>query len=87
MLNNGFTKPGERHDYQCCCREQHERLTTTRGPDVAFIEKNRLPGGGFPRQAYPALAPNLVGEVLSPGNTKAEMARKRLEYFHAGVES
>lgn len=60
--------------------------TTTRGPDVAFIEKRRLPGGGFPSQTYPSLSPNLVVEVLGPGNTKAEMARKRLEYFHAGVE-
>jgi Uma2 family endonuclease len=60
--------------------------TTTRGPDVAFVAWNRLPSGVFPAQLYPSIAPNLVVEVLSPGNTKAEMARKRLEYFHAGVE-
>ena len=60
--------------------------STTRGPDVAFVAWNRLPGGVFPTQLYPSIAPNLVVEVLSPGNTKAEMARKRLEYFHAGVE-
>ena len=24
-------------------------------------------------------------EVLSPGNTKAEMSRKRVEYFHSGT--
>lgn len=60
--------------------------TSTRGPDVAYLARERLPMGRFPSDAYPALAPNLVVEVLSPGNTKAEMARKRLEYFHAGVE-
>ena len=60
-------------------------LDSTRGPDVAFISRNRLPDSKFPTESYPAIAPNLVVEVLSPGNTKAEMARKRLEYFHSGV--
>ncbi len=59
--------------------------STTRGPDVAFTAWDRFPGGVFPKQLYPGVAPNLVAEVLSPGNTKAEMARKRMEYFHAGV--
>ncbi len=60
--------------------------SSTRGPDVAFVARDRLPGGVFPTQVYPQITPNLVVEVLSPGNTKAEMARKRLEYFHAGVQ-
>ena len=60
--------------------------TSTRGPDVAFLSRERLPQGTFPREVYPSIAPNLVVEVLSPGNTKAEMARKRLEYFLSGVE-
>jgi Uma2 family endonuclease len=60
--------------------------SSTRGPDVAFVSRDRLPGGVFPTQAYPQIVPNLVVEVLSPGNTDAEMARKRLEYFHAGVQ-
>ncbi len=59
---------------------------STRGPDVAFVACDRLPNHVFPTQVYPSIAPNLVVEVLSPGNTKAEMARKRLEYFHAGVQ-
>jgi Uma2 family endonuclease len=33
----------------------------------------------------PQLAPDLAVEVLSPSNTRAEMARKRGEYFRAGV--
>ena len=61
-------------------------LSSTRGPDVAFISRERLPGGVFPTQPYPALAPNLVVEVLSPGNTRSEMVRKRLEYFHNGIQ-
>ena len=60
--------------------------SSTRGPDVAFVARDRLPGGVFPSQVYPQITPNLVVEVLRPGNTKAEMARKRLEYFHAGVQ-
>jgi len=60
--------------------------SSTRAPDVAFLNRDRLPNGRFPQQAHPQLAPNLVVEVLSPGNTRAEMARKRMEYFLAGVE-
>jgi len=60
--------------------------STVRGPDVAFVSRDRLPDGRFPRDAYPAIAPDLVVEVLSPGNTRAEMARKRIEYFHSQVK-
>jgi len=60
--------------------------SSTRAPDVAYLSRDRLPNGRFPEQTYPQLAPNLVVEVLSPGNTRAEMARKRMEYFYAGVE-
>lgn len=60
--------------------------SSTRGPDVAFLSAARLPDGRFPRQLYPEVAPNLAVEVLSPGNTPAEMARKRLEYFQNGVQ-
>ena len=60
--------------------------SSTRAPDVAYLSRDRLPNGRFPQQAHPQLAPNLVVEVLSPGNTRAEMARKRMEYFYAGGE-
>lgn len=59
---------------------------TTRGPDVAFVHRDRLPNGRLPTDSYPEIAPNLVVEVLSEGNTRGEMNRKRLEYFHAGVQ-
>jgi Uma2 family endonuclease len=55
-------------------------------PDVAFISWERLPGRRIPREPIPALAPDLAVEVLSPGNTPGEMARKRQEYFAAGVQ-
>ncbi|MEZ6148614.1 MAG: Uma2 family endonuclease [Pirellulaceae bacterium] len=57
-----------------------------RGPDVAFVDRKRLPGGKFPAEACPTLVPDFVVEVLSPGNTKAELARKRIEYFAAGTQ-
>lgn len=59
--------------------------STVRTPDVAFISRDRLPQGKFPTEAFPSLSPDLVVEVLSPGNTKAEMSRKRIEYFHSGT--
>jgi Uma2 family endonuclease len=59
---------------------------TVRGPDVAFVTWERLPDGRLPSDPIPDLVPNFVIEVLSSGNTYAEMSRKRREYFHAGVE-
>ena len=56
-----------------------------RMPDVSFISWARLPGGKIPKAPIPRLAPDLAVEVLSPGNTAAEMERKRREYFKAGV--
>ncbi len=53
-------------------------------PDVAFVSKERLPGGRVPREAIPLLSPDLAVEVLSESNTKAEMIRKRGEYFDSG---
>ncbi|ETW99375.1 MAG: hypothetical protein ETSY1_15260 [Candidatus Entotheonella factor] len=55
-------------------------------PDVAFISWDRLPGRRVPVEPIPGLAPNLVVEVLSESNTAGEMARKRREYFTAGVQ-
>jgi Uma2 family endonuclease len=59
---------------------------TVRGPDVAFVAWDRLPGRSIPSDPIPELVPNFVIEVLSTGNTYSEMSRKRREYFHAGVE-
>jgi Uma2 family endonuclease len=54
-------------------------------PDVSFMTWDRLPGRESPREPIPDLAPDLAVEVLSEGNTKAEMARKVREYFEASV--
>lgn len=54
-------------------------------PDVAFTSWDRLPGRRCPTTPIPTLAPDLAVEVLSISNTPAEMARKRLDYFTAGV--
>ena len=54
-------------------------------PDVAFVSWARLPGRRVPREPIPDLAPDLAVEVLSESNTADEMARKRREYFAAGV--
>ncbi|MGB7344787.1 MAG: Uma2 family endonuclease [Pirellulaceae bacterium] len=59
---------------------------TVRGPDVAFVHWDRLADGRIPDAPIPELVPNLVIEILSVSNTRGEMARKRREYFHAGVE-
>ncbi len=56
-----------------------------RGPDVAFVSWDNLPDRKLPADAVPDLAPDFVIEVLSLSNTRAEMARKRREYFQGGV--
>lgn len=56
-----------------------------RGPDVAFTSWGRMAGRTRPTDPIPQLASDLVVEVLSPSNTPREMARKRDEYFRAGV--
>src|SRR5262245_201413 len=55
-------------------------------PDVAFFEWKNVPGGEIPDAPIPRLSPTLAVEVLGPSNTKAEMQRKRREYFETGVE-
>ena len=54
-------------------------------PDVAFASWDRLPGGRRPDAPIPDVSPDLAVEVLSRSNTDAEMARKRHDYFTAGV--
>lgn len=54
-------------------------------PDVSFIRWESLPGEELPDEAIASVAPDLAVEVLSPSNTRAEMARKLKEYFLAGT--
>jgi Uma2 family endonuclease len=55
-------------------------------PDVGFFSWDRLPNRRVPREVIAPVAPNLAVEVLSESNTRAEMTRKRREYFAAGVQ-
>ena len=54
-------------------------------PDIGFASWDRIPGRRRPTEAIAGFVPDLAIEVLSRSNTKKEMARKRLEYFRAGV--
>jgi Uma2 family endonuclease len=54
-------------------------------PDVSFTNWDRVPGRQVPRDPVPDLAPDLAVEVLSEGNTPAEMERKLKEYFLSEV--
>jgi Uma2 family endonuclease len=57
-----------------------------RMPDVSFVSWDKLPTKEFPATPIADVVPNLAVEVLSEGNTRGEMERKRKEYFLAGVE-
>lgn len=60
-------------------------MGNVRMPDMAFFRREDLPDGGFLAEAAPRLTPALAVEVLSPGNTDAELAIKLREYFENGV--
>jgi Uma2 family endonuclease len=54
-------------------------------PDLAFISWDRLPGRSIPESPVPGVVPDLVIEVWSQNNSRAEIVRKREEYFRSGV--
>ena len=60
---------------------------TVRAPDLSFFRKERMPNGQFDMTPIGGLIPDLAVEVISDGNTKAEIERKIGEYFFAGVEA
>ena len=56
-------------------------------PDLSFVSWKRMPTKEFRARApIPGIVLNLAAEVLSEGNTRAEIRRKLKEYFLAGVE-
>jgi Uma2 family endonuclease len=55
-----------------------------RSPDIAFFAKERLQGMTVLPSGYLEGAPDLVVEVLSPGNTVEEIDDKLTEYFENG---
>ena len=56
-----------------------------RRPDVAFVSYGRWPTPAIARESAWNVVPDLAIEVVSARNTRAELARKRREYFSAGV--
>lgn len=56
---------------------------TVRAPDAVFISNERY--AQKETSAFLDIAPDLVVEVLSPGNTWEEMTQKMREYFAIGV--
>jgi Uma2 family endonuclease len=57
---------------------------TVRGPDVAFWSFDRLPAEQTP-VVYANVAADVVAEVVSPSNTRKQVARKVREYFASGI--
>jgi Uma2 family endonuclease len=60
------------------------RPNNVRKPDVSFVRFGRLPDEE-PAEGYDYLAPDLVAEVISPGDTVRELEEKIDEYLQAGV--
>jgi Uma2 family endonuclease len=57
---------------------------TVRAPDVAFICRARIPGGGVPRGFWSG-APDLAVEVMSPNDRRFEVKEKVADYLSLGV--
>lgn len=57
---------------------------TVRAPDVAFIRAARVPGGKLPEGFFQG-PPDLAVEVVSPGDTAAEVEAKVRDYLASGT--
>jgi Uma2 family endonuclease len=57
---------------------------TVRGPDLAVVLTERLPGNQYPSGPW-KLIPDLAVEVVSPSNSAMELHQKVVEYLEAGV--
>ncbi len=56
-----------------------------RAPDVSFIARGRLKRYKRGGERYPSIGADLAVEVISKSNTRAEIARKVVEYCAAGT--
>lgn len=59
---------------------------TVLAPDVSFVRRERIPQSGRPKAFYPG-APDLAVEVVSPGDTKKEVAGKVEDWLAAGASA
>jgi Uma2 family endonuclease len=57
---------------------------TVRGPDVAFIRKERIPPDGLTEDGFWEGAPDLAVEIVSPGDGARDVREKIDEYLAAG---
>jgi Uma2 family endonuclease len=75
---------------RCCSAETGFRLAndpdTVRAPDFAFVSRQRMPAEGPPKKFFPG-APDLAVEVLSPGDTTAEVDEKVLDWLNGGCRA
>lgn len=58
---------------------------TVRGPDVAFIRRERISAEGLPR-AFFTIPPDLAVEVVSPSDTASDMEMKVQDYLRNGTQ-
>lgn len=58
---------------------------TVRGPDIAFLTRERLAGRSINAPGFRPGPPDLAIEVISPSNRPGEMRRKLREYFESGA--
>lgn len=68
--------------------ESGYRLTsqpdTVRGPDISFLAAQNMPAEGLPEDYIPG-APDLAVEIVSPGDTAAEVQEKVQDYLTHGT--
>ena len=55
-------------------------------PDFSFVKWSDVTDPSELKKQVPHFVPSLAVEILSPSNTRAEMNRKRREYFSAGTQ-
>lgn len=70
-------------EYENSANDDAYRDELVRGPDVAFISRDRIPAE-LPIGWWP-FAPDLVVEVLSRSNRVSAMNEKALNYLEAGT--
>ncbi|MBA3243003.1 MAG: Uma2 family endonuclease [Acidobacteria bacterium] len=59
---------------------------TVRAPDIAFVRRERIPPTGIPKNFWEN-APDLVVEVVSPGDTFEEVEEKVAQWLGAGTSA
>ena len=55
-----------------------------RKPDLVFVRRGKLPRGK-PQEGWLTVVPDLVAEVVSPGDEAEDLEQKLLEYREAGI--